>query len=101
MNRRLLLAGLMLCAAACAGVPGPQSPAAVSDDNDVLSIDHYVRVKSTAPAMAGQTAQLYARERVAARNIQRGGADIVLFVHGAGTPAEVAFDVPYGDYSWM
>jgi pimeloyl-ACP methyl ester carboxylesterase len=25
----------------------------------------------------------------------------VLFVHGAGTPAEVAFDVPSGDYSWM
>jgi pimeloyl-ACP methyl ester carboxylesterase len=25
----------------------------------------------------------------------------VLFVHGAGTPAEVAFDVPYQDYSWM
>jgi pimeloyl-ACP methyl ester carboxylesterase len=26
---------------------------------------------------------------------------VVLFVHGAGTPAEVAFDVPFGDYSWM
>ncbi|HEX6993094.1 MAG TPA: alpha/beta fold hydrolase [Gammaproteobacteria bacterium] len=26
---------------------------------------------------------------------------VVLFVHGAGTPAEVAFDVPYADYSWM
>ena len=25
----------------------------------------------------------------------------MLFVHGAGTPAEVAFDVPTGDYSWM
>jgi pimeloyl-ACP methyl ester carboxylesterase len=25
----------------------------------------------------------------------------VLFVHGAGTPAEVAFDVPTADYSWM
>jgi pimeloyl-ACP methyl ester carboxylesterase len=24
-----------------------------------------------------------------------------LFIHGAGTPAEVAFDVPYEDYSWM
>jgi pimeloyl-ACP methyl ester carboxylesterase len=24
-----------------------------------------------------------------------------LFVHGAGTPAEVAFDVPFEDYSWM
>ena len=26
---------------------------------------------------------------------------MILFVHGAGTPAEVAFDVPYQDYSWM
>jgi len=26
---------------------------------------------------------------------------VVLFIHGAGTPAEVAFDVPYQDYSWM
>jgi pimeloyl-ACP methyl ester carboxylesterase len=26
---------------------------------------------------------------------------VVLFVHGAGTPAEVAFDVPYQDNSWM
>ena len=25
----------------------------------------------------------------------------MLFVHGAGTPAEVAFDVPQHDYSWM
>ena len=25
----------------------------------------------------------------------------MLFIHGAGTPAEVAFDVPYQDYSWM
>ena len=31
-----------------------------------------------------------------------GAADnVVLFVHGAGTPAEVSFDVPYKDYSWM
>ena len=26
---------------------------------------------------------------------------VVLFIHGAGTPAEVSFDVPYQDYSWM
>jgi pimeloyl-ACP methyl ester carboxylesterase len=25
----------------------------------------------------------------------------VLFVHGSGTPAEVTFDIPYRDYSWM
>ena len=44
------------------------------------------------------------RERVKPATIQRGAPRddrVVLFVHGAGTPAEVAFDVPYADYSWM
>lgn len=72
-----------------------------SDGNQVLSVDHYVRVKSTAPATTGQFAQLYVRERVVSRTLLRGSSGVVLFVHGAGTPAEVAFDVPHGDYSWM
>jgi hypothetical protein len=69
-----------------------------------LTIDHYVRVISTVPAIAGQPAQLYVRERVLAGGALRTssfGDRVVLFVHGAGTPAEVAFDVPYQDYSWM
>jgi pimeloyl-ACP methyl ester carboxylesterase len=75
------------------------------DDSDrILTIDHFVRVQSTVPALSGQPAQLYVRERVHAGILARGSrtADrVVLFVHGAGTPAEVAFDVPYEDYSWM
>ena len=48
--------------------------------------------------------QIYVRERVKPATVQRGvprDDRVVLFVHGAGTPAEVAFDVPYEDYSWM
>jgi pimeloyl-ACP methyl ester carboxylesterase len=75
------------------------------DDSDrLLTIDHYLRVKSTVPAIAGQTTQLYVRERVIAGSALRGAISpdrVVLFVHGAGTPAEVAFDLPYQDYSWM
>ena len=75
------------------------------DDSDrLLTIDHYLRVKSTVPAIAGQQAQLYVRERVIAGSALRGAISpdrVVLFVHGAGTPAEVAFDLPYQDYSWM
>lgn len=74
------------------------------DGSRLISLDHYVRVKSTAPAIAGQDAQIYLREKVVAGNALRGrpAADsVVLFVHGAGTPAEVSFDVPYKDYSWM
>jgi pimeloyl-ACP methyl ester carboxylesterase len=75
---------------------------AADDSARLLTIDHFVRVKSTVPAIAGQPAQLYVRERAKAGVIARGGGDrVVLFVHGAGTPAEVAFDVPYQDYSWM
>ena len=74
------------------------------DGQRLLSIDHYVSVTSTVPAIAGQKAQLYVRERVLAGAALReapASDRVVLFVHGAGTPAEVAFDVPYQDYSWM
>ncbi|RPI53683.1 MAG: alpha/beta fold hydrolase [Acidobacteria bacterium] len=67
---------------------------------DVMkSIDHYVRLKSTVPSIAGQVANIYVRERVQAG--ASSGDRVVLFVHGAGTPAEVAFDVSAPGYSWM
>src|SRR5215208_7883782 len=74
------------------------------DSERLLTVDHYLRVQSTVPAIAGQSAQLYVRERVKAGVALRSAASgdrVVLFVHGAGTPAEVAFDTPYQDYSWM
>src|SRR5580692_12406575 len=75
-----------------------------ADDGErLLGVDHYVRVHSTVPAIAGQTSQVYVREVVQAGIALRGPAAdrVALFVHGAGTPAEVSFDVPYQDYSWM
>lgn len=69
-----------------------------------LSVDHYVPVKSIVPAMKDQIAQIYVRERVLESVALRGGPApdrVALFVHGAGTPAEVAFDVPVPGYSWM
>ena len=86
--------GLLLAASAGFG----------DDGSRLISLDHYVRVKSTAPAIAGQEAQIYVREVVIAGNALRGRPapdSVVLFIHGAGTPAEVSFDVPYKDYSWM
>ncbi len=73
-------------------------------DTELLTIDHYVPSRSTVPSIAGQTTELYVRERARHATILRGAPRaerVVLFVHGAGTPAEVAFDVPYADYSWM
>jgi pimeloyl-ACP methyl ester carboxylesterase len=76
-----------------------------ADDADhLLRIDHYVQVRSTVPAISGQSTQIYVREVVEAGTVLRSGpsADrVALFIHGAGTPAEVSFDVPYQDYSWM
>jgi pimeloyl-ACP methyl ester carboxylesterase len=74
------------------------------DSAALLTVDHYVRSRSQVPAIEGQTVQLYVRERVLAGTALRSAnlSDrVVLFVHGAGTPAEVAFDVPFEDYSWM
>lgn len=95
MRTLLLLSVLALVAVA---------PLRGDDSDRLLTIDHYVRTVSTVPVMAGQPAQIYVRERVLAGAAVRGAIPsdrVVLFVHGAGTPAEVAFDVPYQDYSWM
>ena len=96
-----VLAAAAMSACASMSPASGSSSAAASDTGQLLAIDHYVRVKSTAPASNGQFAQVYVRERVVARNLLRGSSGVVVFVHGAGTPAEVAFDVPYSDYSWM
>ncbi len=86
------------------GVTTFLNPLSADDGERLLSVDHYVPVHSTAPAIAGQTSQIYVREVVKAGTALRAipAADrVVLFVHGAGTPAEVAFDARYKDYSWM
>ena len=80
------------------------APVAFGDDgNRLLRIDHYVPVQSAVPAIAGQATQIYVREVVEASTVLRGGPGdrVALFIHGAGTPAEVAFDVPFQDFSWM
>jgi pimeloyl-ACP methyl ester carboxylesterase len=90
----------LLLAAACSIA----HTAYADDGNQLLRVDHYVRVHSTVPAISGQTTAIYVREVVLAGTALRDAASpgrVVLFVHGAGTPAEVAFDVPYQDYSWM
>lgn len=92
--KRILLGALVLAA-------WPALSQGVKAD-DIASRDLSVPVTSTVPATAGQTVQLYVRERATPQVMANGAGDkVVLFVHGAGTPAEVSFDVPYQDYSWM
>jgi pimeloyl-ACP methyl ester carboxylesterase len=103
--RQTLIAAAVLATVGCSSMgttsSSLSSSSAVVENDSLQTIDHYVRVRSIAPSMNGQFAQLYVRERASGRVLARGGAGVVLFVHGAGTPAEVAFDVPTGDYSWM
>ncbi len=89
----------VFCIAAARGVN-----ALGEDSSRFLTIDHYVRVTSKVPVLAGQQSLIYVREKVRAGNALRGATPpdkVAVFIHGAGTPAEVAFDVPYQDYSWM
>src|SRR5437762_9338627 len=87
-----------------AGARSLAQPACGDDGEQLLTIDHYVRFQSTVPAMAGQAAQIYVRERVKAGAVLRGAIvndRVALVVHGAGWGGPEAFDTPYQDYSWM
>src|SRR6185295_9957914 len=100
----VLVPSLAVIAGLSAEARGGGAGARAEDDSSrLLTIDHFVKVTSMVPAITGQSAQIYVRERAQAGSVLRGstGDKVVLFVHGAGTPAEVSFDVPYQDYSWM
>ena len=80
------------------------SAASADDGQKLITIGHYVGVHSEVPAIKGELTQIYVREVVQAGAALRSPVTqdrVVLFVHGAGTPAEVAFDAGYQDYSWM
>lgn len=95
-NMKLSLGIIAAVFAAALGL----SAQTMTEARKILSVDHTVEVTSIVPAMEGKTAQIYVRERVA-EGLKPAADRVVLFVHGGGTPAEVAFDVPTGDYSWM
>jgi pimeloyl-ACP methyl ester carboxylesterase len=85
-------------------VAAQQVPPAQDRPEPILTIDHFVPHLSSIPAIAGQTVNLYVRERAQPSTIlQRRAApgSVVLFLHGGTATSEVAFDVPYEGYSWM
>jgi pimeloyl-ACP methyl ester carboxylesterase len=84
--------------------PSTAQLAGSENGRDILTIDHYVLQEARVPSIEGQHTQLYVRERARASTVARPTrleGRVALFVHGAGTPAEVAFDVHYPGYSWM
>lgn len=104
MARAMMLRRIVAALAFSLLALGGAQPSRAEEGERLVRHDHTVGVRSTVPAIAGQTIQIYVREVTRAGAAPGGGPagnPVVLFVHGAGTPAEVAFDVPYGDYSWM
>jgi pimeloyl-ACP methyl ester carboxylesterase len=100
MRRLSVLATILALSLGSSGLLSARA----DDGNRLLRLDHYVSVHSAVPAIEGQNTQIYVREVVEAATVLRGGPSqdrVALFIHGAGTPAEVSFDVPYQDYSWM
>jgi pimeloyl-ACP methyl ester carboxylesterase len=102
MKIRTGIAAVAVCAAFFFALDTRTAPA---DDGDrIITIDHYVPVKSTVPAINGQLAEIYVRERVQTGTLSRATSltgRVAVFVHGAGTPAEASFDTSHSDYSWM
>ena len=76
--RQSVIIGMLLTAFGCASAP-TATPSVSAESDRLMTIDHYVRVRSTVPSMNGQIGQLYVRERVSGRVITRGGSGVVLF----------------------
>ncbi len=102
------MAQTYLALAAFVGVAasGVLASSAHAQTSDILTIDRLVEHTSTVPAIKGEKVSLFVRERIAASMLEQpGGAaferKVVLMVHGGFSPATLAFDVQYRDYSWM
>src|SRR6056300_305654 len=96
----LIITGLLV---ACIQTSMPSMSSGRTVAGDILLEEHFVPVVSRVSSMTGSVSQLYVRERVkdSVRKQNDLEGKVVLFIHGAGTPAEVAFDVPYPGFSWM
>ena len=95
ITRATLAAIICLCASAAA-----------AQTSSLVTIDRLIDHTSTVPAIAGQKINLFVREKIAADLLEKGSGTpferkVVLMVHGGFSPATLAFDVPYRDYSWM
>lgn len=92
MLMRIVTTWLAVCAVAtvvagCASMQ-PSAP-------PQLAMEEF-RIPARAPGI-----ELYVRNKHPAGVERFGGDKIVLFVHGATYPAETAFDLPLGGFSWM
>ena len=92
--------------AALAALVSLAASAAAAQTPPIVTVDRLVDHTSTVPAIAGQKIDLFVREKIAADLLEQSPGKpferkVVLMVHGGFSPATLAFDVPYRDYSWM
>lgn len=72
------------------------------DRQPLVKQDHFVKLKSSAPGMAGGETSVYVREIPAAASSPIAKADrAVPFVHGGAYAGSAVFDLQHSDYSWM
>jgi hypothetical protein len=99
MSPKLLARSVLLLGVVVTVVLAPLSYA--QDRREpILTIDHYVPHVSSIPAIAGETVQLYVRERAQTSTVLQRRATpgpVVLFIHGATLPSEADFDLAFGD----
>ena len=81
------IGGAVVMAALALGNPAAAKPRLVSEDMLIAAVDPGIR--------------LFVRNKHPAAVRQFGPDKIVLFVHGATYPAETAFDLRLGGFSWM
>ena len=82
----------------------PTRVTSLANGQKLITSDRFVPHVSTVPANRGRTVGLHLREKVLAETLEPNGggrAPVVLFVHGGYSPAVVAYDLEYRDYSWM
>jgi dienelactone hydrolase len=96
---RASISGLLAVLLAGCAASGPSG-----NEEQLVTREHYVNVPSKVPGVPQAITRIYVREKASPAPVAGGpaaGEGVVLFVHGAGTPADVAFDVPREGYSWM
>lgn len=74
--------------------------------SNIITIDRLVDHTSSIPAIKGDKVSIFVREKAGENLLEQGAGKpferkVVLMVHGGFSPATLAFDVPYRDYSWM
>jgi pimeloyl-ACP methyl ester carboxylesterase len=104
MRKRVAYATLATIVCLAGGAADAQTTG--RQTSPLVTIDRLIDHTSTVPAIAGQKIDLFVREKIAADLLEKEPGKtferkVVLMVHGGFSPATLAFDVPYRDYSWM